>query len=524
MILLLLILLPVAGGLVSWIVGRWNVTAARWASLLAMLLDLLIAVILWRDYWAHADGVGVSPWVHDWRWSWIQPLGISLHFAADGISLLLITLTAFLGVFAVAASWQGIRDRVGLFHFILLWSFAGITGVFLAVDLFLFYFFWEMILIPLYFLIDLWGLERRHAAAVKFFIFTQVGGLFLLLGILGLFFTHHAVSGVYTFDFAALRMTPIPPVIEFWLMLAFFIAFAVKLPAVPFHTWLPDAHTQAPVAGSVDLAGLVLKVGAYGLLRFTIPLFPVAALAFRPVAMTLGIIGILYGAMLAFSQTDIKRLVAYTSISHMGFVLLGIFAWNELGLQGALMSMIAHGIITGTLFILVGSINHRLQTREIGAVGGLWPSMPRLGGAGIVLAIGLIGLPGLASFVGEFLVLLGVYRVSPLFAALGSVGFVLSVVYAVWMVQRVFWGPPRHGETHGDLTMIESAMMTSAILVIVWLGLFPQILFDTAAPAIRQLLLNSRRSSLALLPGAELNDLSADGRLEHETTIKAELP
>jgi NADH-quinone oxidoreductase subunit M len=288
----------------------------------------------------------------------------------DGLSLLLVLLTVLLGLMAVVASWSEIRERVGFFHFNLLWVLAGIVGVFLALDLFLFYVFWEMMLVPMYFLIGIWGHESRIYAAIKFFIFTQASSLLMLLAIVTLFFLHHQQFGVYTFDYIALLGTPLGPGMAMWLMLGFFVAFAVKLPVVPFHTWLPDAHTEAPTAGSVILAGLLLKTGAYGLLRFVVPLFPEAARAFAPAAMVLGVIGILYGAVLAFAQTDLKRLVAYTSISHLGFVVLGIFAWNEWALQGAVMQMICHGLSTGALFILVGALQERLQTRDMGRMGG----------------------------------------------------------------------------------------------------------------------------------------------------------
>ena len=406
-----------------------------------------------------------------------------MHLALDGFSLLLVLLTGLIGIWSVLASWQGIQARVGFFHFNLLWTLTGITGIFLVFDLFLFYFFWELMLIPLFFLIDIWGHERRHYAAMKFFIFTQAGGLFLLLGILGLYFA----SGRGSFDYFTLLGTPMPVVTSLWLMLAFFIGFAVKLPVVPLHTWLPDAHTQAPVAGSVDLAGLVLKVAAYGMIRLLFPLFPAAAHHFAPIAMTLAIIGILYGAVLAFAQTDLKRLVAYTSISHMGFVLLGIFAWNELALQGALIIIIAHGISTGALFILVGVLNERINTRDLDRLGGLWPLLPAMGGVWLFFALASLGLPGLGGFIGEFLVLLGTFQVNPVFAALATLGFVFSTIYALWMLQRVFFGQPSHRDPIPGLSTREWVMMVSAILITLWLGLYPQAVLNTAAGPLRRL-------------------------------------
>jgi NADH-quinone oxidoreductase subunit M len=286
---------------------------------------------------------------------------------------------------------------VGLFHLNLMLVLAGVTGVFLALDLFLFYFFWELMLVPMYFLIDLWGHENRHYAAIKFFLFTQLSGLLMLLAILGLHFLHKEATGEATFDYTKLLHTPMGSTAQMLLMLGFFGAFAVKLPAVPFHTWLPDAHTEAPTAGSVILAGLLLKTGAYGMIRFVVPLFPEAAAVFAPIAMTVGVIGIVYGAILAFAQTDLKRLVAYTSVSHLGFVLLGIFVWNKLALQGAVMQMICHGLSTGALFIIVGELQDRIHTRDMRRMGGLWTVAPRMGAVAMFFAMASLGLPGLGT-------------------------------------------------------------------------------------------------------------------------------
>ncbi|MEJ2208107.1 MAG: NADH-quinone oxidoreductase subunit M [Anaerolineae bacterium] len=340
-------------------------------------------------------------------------------------------------------------------------------------DMFLFYFFWEMMLVPLYFLIGIWGHENRIYATLKFFLFTQFSGLLLLLGILGLYFVHGQNTGTYTFDYFQLLGTSMSPGIALALMLGFAAAFAVKLPLFPFHTWLPDAHTEAPTAGSVDLAGLVLKVGAYGFFRFVIPFFPEASARFAPVAMTLAVIGILYGAIVAFGQTDLKRLVAYTSISHMGFVLLGIYAWNQLALQGALMIMLAHGISTSALFIFVGDLSYRTKTRELSRLGGLWTTMPRMGSSALIFSLASLGLPGLANFVGEFLVLVGLYQVSVPIAAAATLGFIVSTVYSLWMMRRVFFGPNTEGWELPDLSIRETAIMAVLVAIVIWLGLFP---------------------------------------------------
>jgi NADH-quinone oxidoreductase subunit M len=496
MILFGLILIPFVGGLLAWLPARGNANAPRWISLIAAAIDLVIVLALVRQ---HTRQVGFSlhgPWLLQWDHPWIPPLGIRFHLGMDGLSLLLVMLTAFLGIMGVVCSWTEIRERVGFFHFNLMWILSGIIGVFLALDLFLFFFFWEMMLVPMYFLIAIWGHERRIYASVKFFLFTQASGLLMLLAILGLYFVHGRQTGAYTFDYLQLLHTPLPASTATWLMLGFFIAFAVKLPAVPVHTWLPDAHTEAPTAGSVILAGLLLKTGAYGLLRFTVPLFPRAAFDFAPVAMALGVIGILYGALLAFAQTDLKRLVAYTSVSHMGFVLLGVFAWNELALQGAVMQMLCHGIATGALFILVGALQERTHTRDMGRMGGLWETVPRMGGIGLLFALASLGLPGLGNFVGEFLVLLGTYPVSMLFTALAALGLIASTVYALWMIQLTFYGPNKEGWKLPDFSGREMAMMTALIVVIVWLGLYPQPVLNTAKPWISQRsALGARRSA-----------------------------
>jgi NADH-quinone oxidoreductase subunit M len=484
MTLIWLIIIPLVGGLLAWFLARWGTRWSRWISLIALAINLVLVVALWAQHFGQVGLTQRGPWLVEFDQPWILQLGISFHLAMDGLSLLLLVLTEFLGMMAVGASWTEIEERVGFFHFSLLWVLAGITGVFLALDLFLFYFFWEMMLVPMFLLILLWGHERRVYAAIKFFIFTQVSGLLMLVAILGLYFVHGQTTGVYTFDYIQLLGTSMTASTAMWLMLGFLIAFAVKLPVVPVHTWLPDAHTEAPTAGSVILAGLLLKTGAYGLLRFVVPLFPQAASAFAPMAMALAVIGILYGAILAFAQTDLKRLVAYTSISHMGFVLLGIFAWNELALQGVVMQIIAHGISTGALFILVGALQERAHTRDMGRLGGLWSTAPRMGGVGLLFALASLGLPGLGNFVGEFLVLLGAYQVSILLTVLATVGLITATVYSLWMIQQTFHGPNTTGWRLPDLGGREMAIMAIMIAVIIGLGLYPQPVLNTARPAL----------------------------------------
>jgi len=484
MTLLWLILIPLLGGILAWIAARWSAAAARWVSLAALGCDMTLALSLW----AHSGAATVTPdnssWLIEFHREWIPQMGVSLFLAMDGLSLLMILLTVFLGIISVAISWTEIRERVGFFHFNLMWTLAGIIGVFSSLDLFLFYFFWELMLIPMYFLIAIWGHENRVYAAIKFFLFTQLSGLLMLLAILALYFTHANATGQYTFDYTHLLGTRMSGTLSMLLMLGFLAAFAVKLPVFPFHTWLPDAHTEAPTAGSVILAGLLLKTGAYGMLRFAIPLFPDAAIALAPIAMALGVIGILYGAVLAFAQTDLKRLVAYTSVSHMGFVLLGVFAWNELALQGAVMQMLCHGIATGALFIIAGSLQERIHTRDISRMGGLWATAPRMGGVTMVFAWASLGLPGLGNFVAEFLTLLGSWQANRLWTVLASAGLIASAIYALWVIQAVFHGPGEKKKTFPDLGLREMAVMTPLIAAIVWLGVYPQPVLDTARPAL----------------------------------------
>jgi len=433
--------IPIAGGALAWLAGCVRESAAKWTALLSSTAYLVAIAMLW-----HAGVLAAfdSPW--------IAPLGIRFELMADGMGSLLLTLTGVVSLVAVAVSWRSVARLAGAHYLALLWTVAGITGAFMAMDLILFVFFLELMLIPLYFLIAVWGREKRRYAAIKFIICTQAGSLALLVGILGLSFAHFRLPGDWTFDYFALLQIPLSPVLRFWLMLAFFAGFAVKLPVFGLHGWLPDAHAEAPVAGSVLLAGLALKVGAYGFMRFLIPLFPEAISRAGPLVMALGVAGIIFGAWQAYGQRDLKRLIAYTSISHMGYVLLGIFSWTELGLQGAMIGILAHGVGTSALFGMAGMLHERMGTYDLERMGGLWQRMPRLGGATLVLAMASLGLPGLANFVGEFLVLVGAWQVHPALAAAASLGLVFSVIYAMKLVEKIFHGPlmADAGNSHDD--------------------------------------------------------------------------
>ncbi len=486
MILILLLLLPLAAGLAGWLLARLHPLWPRVLSLAAMAADLLILVALWIGAGAGAvasaqlQGTRSVPWLAEVSLPWVPSLGMGFHLAMDGLSLLLALLTAFLGVVSVLASWRGIRERVGFFHLNLMLVLVGVLGVFWAMDLLLFYVFWEVMLIPMFFLIYLWGHENRTYAAVKFFLFTQLSGLLMLLAILALYITHGRATGTFTFDLSELLGTPLPLPAATLMMLGFFAAFAVKLPVVPLHTWLPDAHTQAPTAGSVVLAGLMLKTGAYGLIRFVIPLFPEAVARATPAILVLAVVGILYGAFQSFGQRDLKRLIAYTSVSHLGFVLLGLFAGNLLAYQGAVLEMICHGLSTGALFVLAGSIQERLHTRDLERMGGFWETAPSMGGMMLLFALASLGLPGLGNFVAEILVLLGSWRVNPGVTIAAAAGLVGATIYALALLQRTVYGPrPREAQV-ADLAPRELGMMAAMGAALLWLGLFPQAVLDAS--------------------------------------------
>ena len=492
-----LILIPLLAAPLAWYAERPVRSAPRWIAIAALGADLLIALLLWVFPTASDEG----RWLLESLVRWIPRWGIGLHLGLDGLSLVLIVLASFLGLVAVVSSWTEIQERVGFFHFNLLLVLTGVIGVFLALDLFLFFLFWEVMLVPMYLLIAIWGHERRRYASFKFFLFTQAGSLLLLVAIVALALLHQDATGRPSFDYADLAALAVSGPVGWWLMLGFFAGFAVKLPAVPLHAWLPDAHTEAPTGGSVILAGLLLKTGAYGLLRFTLPLFPEPAREFAPIAMGLGAAAIIYGAVLAFAQTDFKRLVAYSSISHLGFALLGIFAMTDLALQGVVMQMVAHGISTGALFMLAGALQERLHTRDMRRMGGLWSTVPRLASLALLFAIASLGLPGLANFIGEFLVLFGSFAGQPLFTIVAATGMVTAALYALALLQRTFFGRQTEARIVPDLSRLSFAVLLVMAIVQVWLGWYPQPVLSTTEPAVRALLSSDRSVDAPVNPG-----------------------
>lgn len=486
-----LILIPFFGGLLCWLSERLGAGVPRWIALISMFLVLAIGINLWvtGDYTSIA-GTGGLNWQVEEQYSWIPILGVSIHFGLDGLSLVMVLLTGLLGVVAVGCSWKEIKTNIGAFHMNLLWSLAGVLGVFLALDMMLFFFFWEMMLIPVYFLIALWGHSAHNGAvrvkaATKFFIYTQVGGLVMLVGILALVFVNFNATQQLSFDYETLLGAHklMSSELQFALMMCFFIGFAVKLPIVPVHGWLPDAHAEAPTAGSVDLAGILLKTAGYGMLRFTLPFFPDASQEFANTAMLLGLVGIFYGAFLAFVQTDIKRLIAYTSISHMGFVLIGIYSGNLLTLQGLVIQMAAHGLCAGGLFILAGQIYERTGTRNMREMGGLWAKFTYLPPLLMFFAAALLGIPGTANFIGEFLILLGAFKVVPVITIIATASLVLAGVYSLILIHRTLFGQPASEQKYADLSVREISLVLSLAIILLVVGFYPQPLLNVSVDA-----------------------------------------
>jgi NADH-quinone oxidoreductase subunit M len=465
-----IIFLPLLGGLV--LLARPDRPGfCRMVSLGVTLGDLALVVLLVFLGMENAAG----QWFRMEDYAWIPSVGIRYTLAADGVSLMLLLLTAFLGVLSVLVSWKQIREKVSSYYFFLLFTLTGILGVFLATDLFLFYFFWEIQIIPMFFLVGIWGHEQRSRTAMKFILFTMTGSLFMLIAIIGLYVIHGRQTGIYTFALPHLLETSLSIGTEGWLYAAFMLSFGVKIPMVPLHTWLPDTHTQAPTAGSVILAGLLLKTGVYGIFRFALPLFPLAFRAFAPVLMVLGLIALFYASWIALSQVDIKRLIAYSSIGHMGLVVLGLAVLNSITLSGSLLQMINHGVSTSALFILVGMLNERINSRQFRDFGGLWKKMPVFSAFFLFFSMAALGLPGLNNFVGEILILIGTYRVHPVAAVFGFAGLLFGVVYVLRMIQDTIFGEfPGEETTLRDLEAREIIILGTLALSVLFLGLWPE--------------------------------------------------
>ena len=484
MFLTLITFLPIIGAILLAFFPKENEGAIKQTALAVAAADFLLSLSLWTNFdnSTHNMQFGLNI-------SWIESWGINYHIGLDGISLLLYVMTTFLTMLCIIASWE-VKKHIREYMMAMLALSTGMLGVFISLDLFMFYVFWEFQLVPMYIIVGVWGGPRRIYAAVKFFIYTAVGSLLMLVAIIWIYFHIKQTTGVATADILFITEHISAPLdTQKWLWLAFFLAFAIKVPMFPFHTWLPDAHVEAPTAGSVILAGVLLKMGTYGFLRFNLPFFPQASYDFMPFIAWLSIIGIVYGALVSMVQEDLKKLVAYSSVSHLGFVMLGIFALNEYGIQGALIQNINHGISTGALFLLVGVIYDRRHTRLIKEFGGLSKQMPIYAVCFIIVALSSIGLPGMNGFVGEFLILLGIFQVNGLWAACATSGVILAACYILWMFQRVMFLELKNPENMKlkDMNIRELITIVPLLVLIFWIGLYPKPFMKTFDASVNNL-------------------------------------
>src|SRR5262245_29155425 len=466
----IVLFLPLVGAGVLLAINKDNEHAIRWISNSFAFIGFVVSIPLWFWYNPASPGfqfVEQAPW--------IPSVGAQYFLGVDGLSTLLILLTTMMGFIAVLSSWTAITERVKEYYIFLLILQTGMLGAFMSLDFLLFFLFWEVMLVPMYFLIGIWGSDRRLYSAIKFFLYTLVGSVVMLLGILALYFAYHRVTGEYTFDVTKYHAFGFDQGLQWWVFLAFFLGFAIKVPMFPFHTWLPDAHTDAPTAGSVILAAVLLKMGTYGFLRFSLPILPEASRQFVPMVVLLCIIGIVYGALVALAQRDWKRLVAYSSVSHMAMVMLGMFALNPVGITGSIVQQLNHGISTGALFLIVGIVYERRHTREISEYGGLSKVMPVYAAVFLIMTMSSIGLPALNGFIGEFLILQGVFVASKLWAAFAASGVVLGAAYMLYLYQPTMFGKVENpkNERLMDLTHREFATFAPLLILAVWIGLYP---------------------------------------------------
>ena len=481
-ILSIIVFLPLAAAaFIALFVKKKNENFVKWTANVVALVDFFLSLYLLRGFdFATAELQYVE------QAKWIPSIGAEYFIGIDGISLLLIIMTTTLGFISILSAWTYIQTRIKEFYIFMLLLQTGMLGVFVSWDLFLFYVFWEVMLVPMYFLIGVWGDKNRLYAAIKFFLYTLFGSVLMLLGILTLYLYNWGETGVATFNILEFYKLDLPANLQFWIFLGFFFGFAIKVPMWPFHTWLPDAHVQAPTAGSVILAAVLLKMGAYGFIRFSLPILPGASMRFVPMIVVLSIIAIIYGALVALMQKDWKSLVAYSSVSHMGFITLGIFMLNPLGLQGGIFQMLAHGVSTGGLFLVVGLIYERTHTREIARFSGLAHVMPVYAVLFAIIMLSSLGLPTLNGFIGEFLVMTGTFQESPTYAYFAVWGIVLAAAYLLWLYQRVMLGEPKDDEIRAlpDLNLREAMTLIPLCILAIWMGLYPKPILRTIEPAV----------------------------------------
>mgnify|MGYP001595876507 CR=1 FL=1 len=519
-VLSILILLPAIGAGLIFLIPWAEDFFPRVLALLIAVVNLLLSLALFRAFNPTSAGMQFAE-----RRDWIPDLGAGYSLGVDGISLFMVLITTFMVFLALLSSWGEVERRPGLFSGFILLMEAGLLGIFLSMDLLLFYVFWEIMLVPMYFLIGLWGGENRRYATIKLIIYTMGGSLLMLVAILSLYFFHHAQTGTYTFDIVQLYETSIPAYALLPMGFAFFVAFAVKSPLVPFHTWLPDAHAEAPISGAVDITGLLIKTGAYAFLRFFLPLFPDFSATYAPLVVMLALLANLYGALIATVQNDIKRLIAYSSVSHVGLIILGIFVLNLQGIEGAILMMVSIALSSGALFIIVGMLHKRSRTKDISQMGGVWRDMPLMGGFFMFFTLASVGIPGLSNFVGEFLIFLGAFRVNVVYGVAASFVVVLTAAYLLWMFWRVMFGPaPERTRTWYDLSFMETVTLTLPAILVVLIGVYPKILLDRIEPSASALLVRAEKK-LALnqtCPRAERRDgsgLAQKEMLKKQTVI-----
>ena len=493
--------LPLLGILALCFVDSKRQELIRWVAFLTTVVTFLVSLPLYFMFDANTWKMQFVE-----HHAWIPEFGITYHMGIDGISVLLVLLTTFLSALAVLSTWTAVEKAVKGYMISLLLLEVGMVGVFCALDFVLFYVFWELMLIPMYFIIGIWGGPRRIYAAVKFFIYTMTGSVLMLLAILFLYFTHYKVTGVYTFDILTYHGIGLPAGSQMWLFLAFFLAFAIKVPMFPFHTWLPDAHVEAPTAGSVILAGVLLKMGTYGFLRFSLPIFPQATMDFVPLVMALSVIGIIYGALVSIAQDDVKKLVAYSSVSHLGYCMLGMFALNIEGVKGSIIQMINHGLSTGALFLIVGILYERRHTRLISEYGGIMKVMPVFATLFLLVAFSSMGVPGLNGFVGELLILIGAFKASVTFGSFATIGLILGAIYLLWMYKRVMYGAitKEENKTLPDMTRREYMYLVPIIVFIVWIGIYPKPFLDKMDVSVQHLLEIVNKQTLAKADGQKM--------------------
>lgn len=497
MLLPILISVPFVFGVLSWQSERVNARIPRWMALFgtSIIFFIVMCLYLLQSHWCRSSVLInnnklltnlSSEWQLEYICAWIPRFGISLHLALDGLSLLMLMLSGILGMIAILSAWNEENRSQGLFYCNLLWILGGVIGVFLSMDMFLLFFFWEMMLIPMYFLISLWGCKDstshdRINAATKFFIYTQFSGLVMLISIIGLVLCNYTVNGVWSFNYNDLLYVSLPKHIEYLLMLGFFLAFAIKMPIIPFHSWLPEVHSHTAISGSVDLIGILLKTAVYGFFRFILPLFPSASQDFSLFAMSLGILNIFYGAWMAFMQIDIKRLIAYTNISHMGFVLIAIYSNNQLSYQGAVVQIISYSLSASGMFVLFGQLYERVHTRDISAITGLWNRIDLIPAFSLCFISAMLGIPGTGNFIGEIIILFGTFQTTPIIAIVSSFGILfISICFLIVMQRMYYESTTIKLNLLKNITCREKFISAILILCIFLIGFYPQFILNTS--------------------------------------------